>query len=511
MVNATQGQELAPAVAFDRARQEFAVAWDDQGTGGATTILAQRLSLSLVPQGNEMVVSTNTTRSKSAPTVTADGSGNLDFAWSTLYQGGSEENVYTQREAVATDPVPRSVSLAASAVPAANNFQMLATPALDTTSDPAGGVRFAILGDYGWSSIGYSGINDMQPVDYVGAFIRNTLKPDFVLGLGDTDYVYGKYNWYDQNVGKNYAPYIYPYDYGSGDAKYNNYAYARPKTPPKTYNRFFDLPGNHDVGLIEASGVNQYADVAGYEPINRKSFDKFWGRAIRESPAVTPLAGSYFNQNPYNYTATAIDYSSDKYYDYLLHPINSTGKVMSNLANFYMVDASLSGEPKKDGSFFSGPNSAQAKSILATAKSDPNGAPWQFFASHYNPYSSAVGDDGGIANMRWNFAGSDIQVVLAGHVHDYERFVKTQDGTQVTYLVQGAGGFDNQSGFGSPPFDSFTDPLQPDSVAHSVGWGLTLVTMTPTQCTFQTYMGGDANNDTAPITFQMVDQFTLTK
>ena len=37
------------------------------------------------------------------------------------------------------------------------------------------------------------------------------------------------------------------------------------------------------------------------------------------------------------------------------------------------------------------------------------------------------------------------------------------------------------------------------------------MTMTATQCTFQTYMGGNANNDTAPISFQLVDQFTLSK
>ena len=293
------------------------------------------------------------------------------------------------------------------------------------------------------------------------------MKPDFILGLGDTDYIYGKYNWYDQNVGKNYAPYIYPYDYGSGNAVYNNYAYARPNTPPKTYNRFFDLPGNHDLGLIEAPGVNQYTDTAGTEPIGRQSFDKFWGRAFRGSPAVTPLAGSYYNKYPYNYTASLIDYRSDQYYDYMFHPINASGKVMSNLANFYMVDASLSGETKKDGTYFPGRTVPRRKAFSPRPSRTRTAAPWQFFASHYNQYSSAVGDDGGIANMRWNFAGSDIQVVLSGHVHDYERFEKVQDNTKVTYLVQGAGGFDNQSGLGSPPFDNFTSPLQPDSVAHS--------------------------------------------
>jgi hypothetical protein len=516
LVNATQGEELAPAVAFDRSRAEFVVAWDDQGSGGATAILAQRYNLSLVPQGNEMVVSTNTTRSKSAPAVAADGQGNLDVAWSALLEGGSEDNVYTQREALAREYVLKRFSRAANPPPAANHFPMMCVTNVGSTADPSGGVRFVILGDYGWSNAGYANINDMQPVDYVGAFIRNTLKPDFIVGLGDTDYLFGKYNWYDQNVGKNYAPYIYPYDYGSGDAKYNQYANARPNTPPKTYNRFFEVPGNHDLGLVEGSHVPQWTDKAFVEAIDRKSYDKFWGPATRRSPAVTPVAGSYYNQYPYNYNAPSsitsfypIDYRSDQYYDYLLHPINSSGKVMKNLANIYMVDADLSGEPTSDGTYFSKKDSPQAESILALAKTDPNGAPWQFFASHYEPYSSSKGEPGGIANMQWNFAGSGIQVVLAGHVHDYERLEK-KDG--VTYMVQGAGGFDAQhfQSILGTPFDPFGTPL-PGSVARSTGWGATLVTMTPTSCTFQTYMGGDENNDLDPICFQLVDQFTLTK
>jgi hypothetical protein len=509
-VNATQGEELSPAVAFDRVREEFVVAWDDQGAGGATTILAQRYNLSFVPQGNEMVVSTNTTRSKSAPAVAADGHGNLDVAWSSFYQGGSEENVYTQREAVARKYAFRSFSLATDPPPAANTFQMLQMPDVGSTSDPAGGVRFAIIGDYGWSSLGWSNINDKQPVDYVGGFVRDTLKPDFIMGLGDTDYIFGAYKWYDQNVGKNYAPYIYPYDYGSGYATSNNYANARPNTPPQTYNRFFDIPGNHDMGMVYS------ADNTTWNFINRKSFDLFFGKAIRESKAVTPLAGSYYNQFPYNYVARdyyahPIDYHSDQYYDYLFHPINASGTVLSKLANFYMVDANLSGEPTTSGtiitkgSYLSGPNSAQAQSILATAKSDPNGAPWQFFASHYEQYSSTADDQRGIANMRWNFAGSGIQVVLGGHVHNYER-VEGADGVQ--YIVQGASGFDSQT-YGA--FSHFTDPPVSGSVSRSVGWGVTLVTMTPTEVTFQTYMGGVENNDTAPITFKKVDEFTLKK
>src|SRR5262249_46398520 len=150
----------------------------------------------------------------------------------------------------------------------------------------------------------------------------------------------------------------------------------------------------------------QWADEAFTERINRKGYDRFWGKATRRSPAVTPIAGSYYDEYPYNYTAFRIDYRSDKYYDFLLHPINSSGKVMTNLANIYMVDANRSGKPKEDGKFFRGPTSPQADSILNMAKENKNGAPWQFFASHYEPYSSSNGQHGGIPNMQWNFAGS---------------------------------------------------------------------------------------------------------
>src|SRR5262249_32964814 len=41
-------------------------------------------------------------------------------------------------------------------------------------------------------------------------------------------------------------------------------------------------------------------------------------------------------------------------------------------------------------------------------------------------------------------AGRHPEMILAGHVHDYQRLTKTMDdGTQVPYLVTGAGGYHN--------------------------------------------------------------------
>jgi hypothetical protein len=508
-VNATEGQELDPALSFDRNHEDFVVVWNDQGTGGASTILAQRYNLKDVPQGSELVVSTNSTRSKSAPAVATDGSGNLVVAWSSTDEGGSADNVFTQREAVAATYALRSITLDPAPPPATNDFPMLKLPGFGSTSDPPGGVRFAIIGDYGWSDAGWSSISDLQPVDYVGRLIRSW-KPDFTIGLVDTNYVTGRYDWYDQNVGKYYAPYLYPYDYECAYATWNDYAHARADTPPATYNRFFNLPGNHDEGILKYSD-SPYLGVVGS---SRRSFDRFFGKSIRQSPTVSPLAGTYYNQAPYNSKGYGVDYGSDQYYDYLLHPINASGQVVANLANFYMVDANLSGETKSSGGYLSGPNSPQAQSILATAKSDPNGAPWQFFASHYEPYTSSsdLAGTGGIVNMRWNFAGSNVQVVLAGHEHNYER---VQPGDGVTYMVNGVGGFDphgiSRKVGGENPFTPFASTPVAGSVTRQLGWGATLVTMTPKQVTFQTYMGGNQDNDLAPINFQLVDQFTLTR
>jgi hypothetical protein len=69
-------------------------------------------------------------------------------------------------------------------------------------------------------------------------------------------------------------------------------------------------------------------------------------------------------------------------------------------------------------------------------------------ALHHPPYSCDA-DHGGSAAMgqvldtAFAAAGRTADMVLTGHVHDYQRFTRTIAGAQVPYVVAGAGGYHN--------------------------------------------------------------------
>jgi hypothetical protein len=77
-------------------------------------------------------------------------------------------------------------------------------------------------------------------------------------------------------------------------------------------------------------------------------------------------------------------------------------------------------------------NSTQAK-WLAREAQHAHGA-WQIAYMHHPPYSS--GPHGSSPEMQWPYRALGIDLVFAGHDHDYERLVV--DGT--TYIVNGLGG-----------------------------------------------------------------------
>ena len=85
----------------------------------------------------------------------------------------------------------------------------------------------AVIGDYGRASY--------PRVGHVATLV-NSWKPDAILTTGDNNYECGDASTIDENVGKLYHDYIYPYKgrYGAGAAT----------------NRFFPSLGNHD-GVVK--------------------------------------------------------------------------------------------------------------------------------------------------------------------------------------------------------------------------------------------------------------------
>ena len=81
--------------------------------------------------------------------------------------------------------------------------------------------NFAVIGDYG-----LDGENEAKVANLVKGW-----NPDFIITTGDNNYPYGAAETIDQNIGKYFSDYIYPYSgsYGEGAEE----------------NKFFPAIGNH--------------------------------------------------------------------------------------------------------------------------------------------------------------------------------------------------------------------------------------------------------------------------
>jgi hypothetical protein len=102
-------------------------------------------------------------------------------------------------------------------------------------------ITFAVIGDYG---------TDSTAERDVAALVKSW-NPDFIITTGDNNYPDGAAATIDQNIGKHYHDFIYPYtgSYGSG----------------ATTNRFFPSLGNHDWNTPNAQPYLDYFTLPGNE------------------------------------------------------------------------------------------------------------------------------------------------------------------------------------------------------------------------------------------------------
>jgi tartrate-resistant acid phosphatase type 5 len=109
--------------------------------------------------------------------------------------------------------------------------------------------QFAVIGDYGSGSAAESDVADLV----------RSWSPDFILTTGDNNYNNGSADTIDENIGKFYHEFIYPYygSYGEG----------------AQVNRFFPSLGNHD---WRTPGAQPYLDYFSL-PGNERYYDFTWG------------------------------------------------------------------------------------------------------------------------------------------------------------------------------------------------------------------------------------------
>lgn len=110
-----------------------------------------------------------------------------------------------------------------------------------TIAQPSQAVRFAVIGDYGWTGQAEADV----------ATLVNGWNPQFVVTTGDNNYEDGSASTIDVNIGQYYHQYISPYTgaYGAGD----------------TVNRFFPSLGNHDWRTPGAQPYLNYFSLPGNE------------------------------------------------------------------------------------------------------------------------------------------------------------------------------------------------------------------------------------------------------
>lgn len=119
---------------------------------------------------------------------------------------------------------------------------MVDVPITGSPADCVGGVRMAVIGDFG---------NAGPPEADVAALVHGW-QVAYVLTVGDNNYSYGRASTIDKNIGQYYRRYIYPYvgTYGPGAADEN---------------RFFPALGNHDWRLGNVQPHLDYFALPGNE------------------------------------------------------------------------------------------------------------------------------------------------------------------------------------------------------------------------------------------------------
>jgi len=147
--------------------------------------------------------------------------------------------------------------------------------------------KFAVIGDFGMD-------NDAE------LSVANLIKswnPDFIISVGDNDYIYPNPSYMDKAIGKYFSDYIYPYkgDYGTG----------------ATENKFFPCLGNHDVDRDSGEAYFDYFTL----PNNERYYDFEKGEIhfFVISSDSTEKDGRTFNSVQGNWIKNKLENSSSKW------------------------------------------------------------------------------------------------------------------------------------------------------------------------------------------------------
>ncbi len=317
----------------------------------------------------------------------------------------------------------------------------------------ANAVQFAIIGDFGET------LRDQEfPVDRLGAMIRSW-NPDYLVAVGDDNYILGEASTIDTNIGKNFTSFIYPK--GTGYPEYYPYPSGAP-----LYNRFYSCLGNHDYADVGDDFPPTTEKIALSQPYINYLQNSLLGPQAPNTAitfANNPVGQSYdLNKDGYvcGTYAPFTEATNIRFYDVRLGA--ATGPSSVHLFFFDSNKPTPYGRYWKDQTISNAGNTCSA-TVLATQgawlkqRLAASTARWKIVLFHHPPYYSATGAaDAQYETMRWPFQEWGASAVITGHVHNYERLSMPDadannqpDYTKprIPYIVNGAGGFVPEQGF----------------------------------------------------------------
>lgn len=208
---------------------------------------------------------------------------------------------------------------------------------------------FGVIGDFG--------VNN-GPSDDVAALVKSW-GPEFVVTTGDNNYPAGEADTIDVNVGRNWRPFIHPYQ--------GTQALRSGEIDP-TENRFFPVLGNHDLDNASGQPGQPYFDYFNTGSVNERYYDFVWGHC-----------------------------------------------------HFFMLNSGLKSdtdgapvEPDGNDVFSIQAEWLQMKIAQSTSR-------WKIGVVHQGPFGSNINHYLGQPAARWPYRQMGLDVLLSGHGHSYER------------------------------------------------------------------------------------------
>jgi hypothetical protein len=180
---------------------------------------------------------------------------------------------------------------------------LFASPPGNAVNVKADSIVFAVIGDYG---------RDTPQEDSVAKMVKGW-GPDFIITVGDNNYLTGSGTTIKNNIGKYYGDYIY-----NPDAPTDWQCHG--KAEAEKQNRFFPAPGNHDNYSPGLKPYLQYFTLPGDEnnyeftwgPVHFYSINSGTGGKVSENSGVgqwvkesaasdkSPFKIIYFHHPPYS-------------------------------------------------------------------------------------------------------------------------------------------------------------------------------------------------------------------